>query len=94
MAPGSAHDGAVTCVLPVPGGLHWLTAAADSRVRLWDGATWRHRLVNYPDAHNHSVRGRQLAATTDGRLLYYPTGSAVQASLLLWKRLKSRYEYT
>lgn len=26
-----AHQGAVTCVLPSPDGLHWLTAGTDSR---------------------------------------------------------------
>ena len=37
--PGSsaaaAHDGRVTAVQATPDGLHWLTAATDSRIRLW-----------------------------------------------------------
>lgn len=30
-----AHQDAVTCVVPTPDGLHWLTAGTDSRLRLW-----------------------------------------------------------
>lgn len=36
-----AHDGRVTAVQASPDGLYWLTAATDSRVRLWESATFR-----------------------------------------------------
>lgn len=36
-----AHDGRVTAVQATPDGLHWLTAATDSRVRLWESDTFR-----------------------------------------------------
>lgn len=31
-----AHQDAVTCVLPSPDGLYWMSAGTDSKLRLWD----------------------------------------------------------
>lgn len=38
----------------------------------------RHMLVNYPGAFNRSLRARQLSVSEDGRVLFHPSGSAVQ----------------
>ena len=37
----TAHEGAVTAVVPTPDGLQCLTAGTDSRLRLWDLHTHR-----------------------------------------------------
>jgi hypothetical protein len=73
-----AHDGAVTGLLAAAGGLHYLSAGTDSRVRLWDA--WHHHnaLVNYAETHNRAIRGRQLACSEDGSLLFHPSGSIIQ----------------
>ncbi len=42
-----AHNGPITCLLPTPDGLHWLSGGADSRLRLWDASSWHNRLVHY-----------------------------------------------
>jgi len=47
MATATAHDGRVTALLPTPDGLSWLSAATDSRVRLWSVPKFRCRLVRY-----------------------------------------------
>ena len=37
----TAHEGAVTAVLPTEDGNHWITAGTDSRIRLWDSHNLR-----------------------------------------------------
>lgn len=39
---------------------------------------FRHLLVNYPSAFNRSLRARQLSVSEDSRMLFHPSGSAVQ----------------
>jgi hypothetical protein len=45
--------------MPTRDGLAWVTAATDSRVRLWDAGTYRNMLVNYRDTFNHSLKVRR-----------------------------------
>ncbi|PRW58966.1 DNA excision repair ERCC-8-like isoform B [Chlorella sorokiniana] len=74
----TAHTGSITGVVPTPDGLHWLSAGTDDRVRLWDAATYKHRLVHYPGAFNRASRARQLAVSDDSSTLFHPSGSVVQ----------------
>ncbi|GAB4816816.1 hypothetical protein N2152v2_003862 [Parachlorella kessleri] len=74
----TAHGGSITGVHPTPHGLYWLSAGTDDRVRLWDAMEYRHLLVNYPNAFNRSLRARQLSVADDSRMLFHPSGSAVQ----------------
>lgn len=77
-ATSTAHDGRVTALLPTPDGLSWLSAATDSRVRLWSVPHFRNTLVNFPNTHNRAIRARQLAVTEDSRFLFHPSGSSIQ----------------
>lgn len=77
-----AHDGHVTAVKPTPDGLCWITAATDSRVRLWDALTYRNMLVNYSGTWNRSMKGRQVGLSSDSELFFHPSGSVVQVGLL------------
>ena len=74
----SAHGGRLTGVVPTPDGLFWLSAGTDDCVRLWDAATQRNMLVNYPGAFNRATKARQLAVSSDSSTLFHPSGSAVQ----------------
>lgn len=51
-------------------------------MRLWDARHHHHLLVNYPNTFNKAATGRQMASTEDGRLLFHPSGTAVQVSRL------------
>ncbi|CAD7702734.1 unnamed protein product [Ostreobium quekettii] len=73
----TAHDGAITGVVPTPNGLHWLSAATDSRMRIWDAMYFTNELVNYPGSYNRSMKARQLAVS-DTDLVFHPSGSVVQ----------------
>ncbi|GBF93234.1 hypothetical protein Rsub_05966 [Raphidocelis subcapitata] len=73
-----AHDAAVTSLLALPGGLRWLSAGRDGRVRLWDAASRANLLVHYPGAAAPSRRPVRMAATEDARWLFHPCGTAVQ----------------
>lgn len=73
-----AHSGAVSCVMPTPDGLYWLTAGTDSSLRLWDAMHWHNRLVNYSQTHNHAIRARQLAVGEEGLTVFHPSGSMIQ----------------
>ncbi|KAI7842161.1 hypothetical protein COHA_004184 [Chlorella ohadii] len=77
---GGSNSGRRAGVVPTPDGLHWLSAGTDDRVRLWDAATYKHRLVHYPGAFNRASRARQLAVSDDSSTLFHPSGSVVQAS--------------
>lgn len=73
-----AHDAAVTGLLALPGGLRWLSAGRDGRVRLWDAGSRANLMVHYPGAAAPSRRPVRMAATEDGRWLFHPCGTAVQ----------------
>ena len=62
-SPGyaQAHRGAVTGLLQTADGRHWVTAGADSAVRLWEAGRGRNCLVRFPEAFNSATAGRQLA---------------------------------
>ncbi|KXZ44195.1 hypothetical protein GPECTOR_71g556 [Gonium pectorale] len=74
-----AHSGAVTCVLPCPDGVHLLSAGTDGRMRLWDAQYRHNKLVGYEGTYNRALRARQLAVTDDSRVVFYPSGSSVNA---------------
>jgi len=76
-----AHDAAVTGLLPTPDGLGWVTAGADSAVRLWSaraGEGFQREPHALPDTFNRARRPRQLAAAASPAALFHPSGSAVQ----------------
>jgi DNA excision repair protein ERCC-8 len=85
-----AHEGLVSCVMPSPDGLFWMTAGADNRLRLWDSSSWRRAVRGFRDTHNAAIRLRQMAVSEDGRVVFYPLGSYVKvralggSSSLLW----------
>ena len=54
-----AHDGRVTAVQATPDGLHWLTAATDSRVRLWETDAFRRGSLAVSD-HGSEIPFRML----------------------------------
>ncbi|GMH38513.1 hypothetical protein BSKO_06397 [Bryopsis sp. KO-2023] len=76
--PTTGHDGHVTAVKPTPNGLCWISAATDSRVRLWDAVNHTNMLVNYSGTYNRSMKARQLAVSSDSELIFHPSGSVVQ----------------
>jgi hypothetical protein len=53
-ATATAHDGRVTALLPMPNGLSWLSAATDSRVRLWSVPHFRSGFVVIPSSAVHN----------------------------------------
>ena len=86
-----AHDAAVTGLLPTPDGLSWVTAGADSAVRLWSASpssstsasgssegAFQNELHSLPETFNRARRPRQLAAARDPAALFHPSGSGVQ----------------
>ncbi|EIE20903.1 WD40 repeat-like protein [Coccomyxa subellipsoidea C-169] len=74
----TAHDGAVTAVVPTPDGMHCLTAGTDSRLRLWDLQHNSNTLVNYPNTFNRAKKGRQIAVSADAHMVFHPSGSVIQ----------------
>jgi len=79
-AVARAHHGAVSALHATPDGLHYVTAAADQRVRLWDARDGTHALVHYPHTRSRaSDRARQMVASDDGAVLFHPSGATVQA---------------
>ncbi|CAL8467874.1 g7412 [Coccomyxa elongata] len=74
----TAHDGAVTAVVPTPDGMHCLTAGTDSRMRLWDLHHNSNALVNYPNTFNRAKKGRQISVSADAPLVFHPSGSVIQ----------------
>ncbi|GLI69959.1 hypothetical protein VaNZ11_014704, partial [Volvox africanus] len=72
-----AHNGAVTCVLPCPDAASLITAGTDGRMRLWDAEYRYNKLIGYEGTYNRALRGRQLAVTDDGRIVFYPSGTSV-----------------
>ncbi|GIL81929.1 hypothetical protein Vretifemale_10690 [Volvox reticuliferus] len=72
-----AHNGAVTCVLPCPDAASLITAGTDGRMRLWDAQYRYNKLIGYEGTHNRALRGRQLALTDDGRIVFYPSGTSL-----------------
>lgn len=76
-----AHDAAITGLLPTPDGLSWVTAGADSAVRLWSASpseSFQNELYALPDTFNRARRPRQLSAATSPAALFHPSGSGVQ----------------
>ena len=78
-----AHDAAVTGLLPTPDGLSWVTAGADSAVRLWSASlspseSFQNELHSLPETFNRARRPRQLAAARSPAALFHPSGSGVQ----------------
>lgn len=74
----AAHDGHITAIKPTPDGLYWISAATDSRVRLWDGITHKNMLVNYASTWNRSMKARQMGVSSDSEVFFHPSGSVVQ----------------
>ena len=60
-ATATAHDGRVTALLPMPNGLSWLSAATDSRVRLWSVPHFRSDFVV---VHSFALLNFPLLATS------------------------------
>lgn len=73
-----SHESGITGILPTPDGLYWLSAGNDDRVRLWNAVTFKHELVHYNETFNRASKPRQIAISDDGRVLFHPSGSAVQ----------------
>ncbi|KAK9909422.1 hypothetical protein WJX75_002005 [Coccomyxa subellipsoidea] len=74
----TAHDGAVTAVVPTPDGMHCLTSGTDSRMRLWDLQHNSNALVNYPNTFNRAKKGRQVSVSVDANMAFHPSGSVIQ----------------
>ena len=73
-----AHENGITGVTPTPDGLFWLSAGNDDKVRLWETAQHRHELVHYNESYNRASKPRQIAVSEDSKVLFHPSGSAVQ----------------
>ena len=82
-----AHDGAITALAATPDALHYLSAGADSRVRLWDSWTHRHQLLHYPGTVHRGSRGKRLAISADGRYFFHPAALSIQVFETLSGRL-------
>lgn len=76
-----SHDAAVTGIHATANGLHYVTAGADHRVRLWDSMYHHNLLIHYPDTYNEGNRPRRICATEDGRYLFHPSRETVQVWL-------------
>ena len=77
-APGHAHQLGVTGLRFTPDGLFLLSSGLDQRLRLWDVLSGARKLVNYPGIVNHFQTGSQIAVSSDGEVVYHPSGRHVQ----------------
>jgi hypothetical protein len=97
-ATATAHDGRVTALLPMPNGLSWLSAATDSRVRLWSVPHFRsgfvviHRsaMLNFPllgesNGHGHTSCHSARAGIHSSTS---PTRTTGPSGCALWCQLK------
>ena len=73
-----SHESGITGITSSPDGLYWISAGNDDRVRLWDAITYKNELVHYNETFNRASKPRQIATSDDGRVLFHPSGSAVQ----------------
>ena len=92
LAAPTAHNGAVTSLAYIGGGLLLLTAGRDHRMRLWDAETGANTLVHYPDAFNTVRTHKQLAVTSaagggaKGTRVFFPS----RESVLVYDALSGR----
>lgn len=75
-----AHEGAITDLAITPDGRWILSSGNDDRLILWNIQKRVRELVQFPKAFNRSLRPRKLGMDDEGRLLFFPCGSAIQAS--------------
>jgi DNA excision repair protein ERCC-8 len=73
-----AHSQGITGIVPTPDGLYWISAGNDDQIRLWDAASHRNMLVNYPNAFNRASKPRQISVAEGGDAVFHPSGSALQ----------------
>ena len=96
---GAVHRGMITDLVQSPDGRLLISAGTDSCLIVWDTLHLTRLFVQFPNAFNRSIRNRQLSMSEDGRLLFFPSGSALHVrdsfqmgdrQLCLWRD----YRYT
>lgn len=82
-----AHDGPITSIVFTTDGGKLLSTGTDNKLRMWDVDKAINTLVNYPGIRNNAKRGNQMTVSSNGRLLYHPSGNNIQVFEVLTGKL-------
>lgn len=74
-----AHDGCVTGIVFEPRGHRLLSTGSDNRLRLWDVETGVNKMVHYPSTYTLDRVSCQLAVSSNGDLVFFPSRKRINA---------------
>ena len=87
---GAVHRGMITDLVQSPDGRLLISAGTDDCLIVWDTLHLTRLFVQFPNAFNRSIRIRQLGMSEDGRLLFFPSGSALHVRDFLFQKGERR----